>query len=80
MRQTAALLGLGARMLTGTDPRLLWKFAWNFGYKGMRSVQRFKKRLEARRVLPAVPVHLDHQQLQPALPGLLGGRRRRRAR
>lgn len=34
------------RMLTETDKRLLWKFAWNFGYKGMRSVQRYKKRLE----------------------------------
>ena len=45
MRETAALLGLGARMLTGTDARLLWKFGWNFGYKGMRSVQRFKQRL-----------------------------------
>src|SRR4249919_1920255 len=45
MRETAALLGLGARMLTGTDPRLLWKFGWNFGYKGMRSVQKFKRRL-----------------------------------
>ena len=34
------------RMLRETDPRLLWKFAFNFGYKGMRSVQRFKKRLK----------------------------------
>ena len=44
LSQTGALLGLGRRMLAETDPRLLWKFAWNFGYKGMRSVQRFKKR------------------------------------
>jgi MoaA/NifB/PqqE/SkfB family radical SAM enzyme len=43
--QTGALLGLGRRMLTESDPRLLWKFAWNFGYKGMRSVQRFKTRI-----------------------------------
>jgi len=28
-----------------TDTRLLWKFGYNFGYKGVRSVQRFKKRL-----------------------------------
>jgi MoaA/NifB/PqqE/SkfB family radical SAM enzyme len=32
-------------MVTETDRRVLWKFAWNFGYKGMRSVQKFKKRL-----------------------------------
>lgn len=32
------------RMLVETDARLLWKFAYNFGYKGVRSVQRFKKR------------------------------------
>ena len=33
------------RMLTETDPRILWTFTWNFGVKGVRSVQRFKKRL-----------------------------------
>ncbi|MEZ6118768.1 MAG: radical SAM/SPASM domain-containing protein [Pirellulaceae bacterium] len=37
---------LAMRMLTETDKRLLWKFAYNFGYKGMRSVQRYKKRLK----------------------------------
>lgn len=39
------LVQLTRRMLTETEPRLLWKFAWNFGYKGMRSVQRFKRRI-----------------------------------
>ena len=34
------------RMMTETDPRLLHKFAYNFGYKGMQSVNRFKKRLK----------------------------------
>ena len=34
------------RMVRETDPRLLWKISYNFGYKGMRSVQRFKKRLK----------------------------------
>ncbi|QDU56526.1 pyrroloquinoline quinone biosynthesis protein PqqE [Aeoliella mucimassa] len=29
-----------------TDKRLLWKFAYNFGYKGMRSVQKYKQRLK----------------------------------
>src|SRR5688572_8782001 len=37
---------LALRMLRETDARLLWKFSYNFGYKGMRSVQRFKKRLK----------------------------------
>ena len=40
------LLKLSKRMLATTDKRLLWKFAYNFGYKGMRSVQRFKKRIK----------------------------------
>ena len=34
------------RILTETDPRVLWKFTYNFGYKGVRSVQKFKKRLK----------------------------------
>src|SRR5256714_1135469 len=34
------------RTLKETDKRLLWKLAFNFGYKGMRSVQKFKKRLK----------------------------------
>lgn len=37
---------LAYRMLTETDKRLLWKFAYNFGFKGMRSVQLYKKRLK----------------------------------
>ena len=43
------LLGLGARILRTADKRLLWKFVWNFGMKGMLSVERFKRRLTARR-------------------------------
>src|SRR5438309_9072007 len=34
------------RMLKETDKRLLWKLAFNFGWKGMRSVQKFKRRLK----------------------------------
>lgn len=37
---------LAWRMVTRTDRRLLWKFAYNFGYKGMRSVQLYKRRLK----------------------------------
>lgn len=40
------LMKFAKRMMTETDKRLLWKFAFNFGYKGMRSVQLFKKRLK----------------------------------
>ena len=34
------------RMMTEPDKRVLWKFAYNFCYKGMRSVQKYKKRLK----------------------------------
>lgn len=37
---------LATRILRTTDKRLLWKMAWNFGFKGARSVQLFKKRLK----------------------------------
>ncbi len=40
------------RILRTVDLRLLWKFGYNFGYKGMRSVQRFKKRLKQGVVFP----------------------------
>jgi MoaA/NifB/PqqE/SkfB family radical SAM enzyme len=40
------LMQISKRMLATTDKRILWKFAYNFGYKGMRSVQRFKKRIK----------------------------------
>ena len=33
-----------ARMLRKTDPRLLFRFAYNFGYKGLQAVRRFEKR------------------------------------
>ena len=46
------ILSLGYRMWRTTDTRLLWKFAYNFGFKGMRSVQRFKKRLKQGKVFP----------------------------
>jgi MoaA/NifB/PqqE/SkfB family radical SAM enzyme len=40
------LLQLTRRMLTEVDSRLLWKFAYNFGFKGMLSVERYKSRLK----------------------------------
>jgi MoaA/NifB/PqqE/SkfB family radical SAM enzyme len=38
------LFQLARRVLRTADKRLLWKFAWNFGVKGMLSVERFKRR------------------------------------
>lgn len=35
---------LALRMATTVAPRCLWKFGWNFGVKGMLSVERFKAR------------------------------------
>jgi MoaA/NifB/PqqE/SkfB family radical SAM enzyme len=40
------------RILEETDKRLLWKLAWNMGWKGMLSVQKFKKRLKQGQVFP----------------------------
>ncbi|MCB1020080.1 MAG: radical SAM protein [Bryobacterales bacterium] len=40
------VVGFAKRMLTEPDPRALRKFVWNFGVKGMRSVQTFKKRIK----------------------------------
>jgi len=37
---------LAKRMLTEPDKRVLWKFMYNAGFKGVRSVQKFKKRLK----------------------------------
>src|SRR5919106_815199 len=39
------LPALATRVVRETDPRVLWKFCYNFGFKGVRSVQRFKRRL-----------------------------------
>lgn len=37
---------LASRVVRTTDKKLLMKMAWNFGWKGMLSVQKFKKRLK----------------------------------
>lgn len=44
------------RMLTETSPRLLWKFCWNFGWKGMRAVRAFERRRKAGENFPAFTV------------------------
>src|SRR5262245_37933893 len=49
---TRAMAQFGWRMLRSTDLRLLWKIGYNFGYKGMRSVERFKARLAEGKTFP----------------------------
>ncbi|NLF37829.1 radical SAM protein [bacterium] len=41
------------RLITRTDPRLLAAFAWKFGWKGMRAVSRFEKRIARGEYFPA---------------------------
>ncbi len=45
-------LRLAKRLLLETDKRLVWKLAWNFGLKGVRSVQRHKARLKRGEFFP----------------------------
>jgi MoaA/NifB/PqqE/SkfB family radical SAM enzyme len=45
-------LRLANRLLWETDKRLLWKLVWNFGLKGIRSVQRHKARLKRGEFFP----------------------------
>ena len=46
------LFQLATRTLRTADPRLLWKFAWNFGVKGMLSVEKFKRRIKRGEYFP----------------------------
>ncbi|MCH2694955.1 MAG: radical SAM protein [Acidobacteriia bacterium] len=46
------MVSFGYRIVRTTDLRLLWKIAYNFGYKGIRSVQHFKKRLKKGETFP----------------------------
>jgi MoaA/NifB/PqqE/SkfB family radical SAM enzyme len=43
---------MAKRLVFETDKRLLWKLAWNMGWKGMRSVQKHKARLRRGEVFP----------------------------
>jgi MoaA/NifB/PqqE/SkfB family radical SAM enzyme len=43
---------MAQRVMRETDKRLLWKMALNFGFRGMMSVQRFKKRLKQGEYFP----------------------------
>jgi MoaA/NifB/PqqE/SkfB family radical SAM enzyme len=46
------MLKLAKRALFDSDKRLLWKLAWNMGFKGMLSVQRHKSRLKRGEFFP----------------------------
>ena len=43
---------LAARILRTTDPRCLAKFMWNFGVKGLVSVEKFKRRIKRGEYFP----------------------------
>ena len=45
-------LQMARRVLFETDKRLLWKLAWNMGFKGMLSVEKHKRRLKKGEVFP----------------------------
>lgn len=45
-------LRMAKRLLLETDKRLLWKLAYNMGYKGMRSVQKHKRRIRKGEFFP----------------------------
>jgi MoaA/NifB/PqqE/SkfB family radical SAM enzyme len=40
------------RTLRSADKRCIWKFLWNFGFKGMRSVEKFKSRIKRGEYFP----------------------------
>src|SRR5260370_38934234 len=44
--RNSMMIQFAKRMMTETDPLVMAKFAYNFGYKGMRSVELYKKRLK----------------------------------
>jgi MoaA/NifB/PqqE/SkfB family radical SAM enzyme len=46
------IFSLTSRIVRTVDPKCLAKIAWNFGYKGARSVMLFKKRMERGEFFP----------------------------
>ena len=46
------LPALVLRTLRSTAPKCLWKFAWNFGWKGLLSVEKFKRRIQRGEYFP----------------------------
>ncbi len=50
--ETLMYLKMAKRIIFETDKRLLWKLAWNLGFKGIRSVQKHKRRLKKGEYFP----------------------------
>lgn len=46
------LVPLARRVLTETDPKVIGKFLYNFGFKGIRSVEKHKQRLKRGEYFP----------------------------
>ena len=46
------VFALARRVLTETDPKVVAKFVYNFGVKGVRSVELHKRRLRRGEVFP----------------------------
>jgi len=47
------LFSLGKRMFKEVELRLLWKFSYNLGWKAMRAISKYKKRLKKGELFPA---------------------------
>ncbi len=45
-------LKMAKRVVFETDKRLLWKFCWNMGYRGIRSVMKYKRRMRRGEYFP----------------------------
>ena len=43
---------LALRILSSTSPRCIGKFLWNFGVKGIVSIERFKRRMKKGEFFP----------------------------
>jgi MoaA/NifB/PqqE/SkfB family radical SAM enzyme len=46
------LIPLARRVLTEADPKVVGKFVYNFGFKGIRSVEKYKRRLKRGQSFP----------------------------
>lgn len=46
------MISLLQRLWRTTEPRLFWKFVYNFGFRGIVAVERFKRRLKTGAVFP----------------------------
>lgn len=44
LRHWTSLAGISCRIIRQTPTRLLWKFAWNFGFRNWQNMRRFERR------------------------------------